>query len=338
MLIVGSLFKFFWLVEFEKFWFLWKLEGDVLVEGVQDVFCIIVYEQCQVGIDIISDGEQLCQYFVMMFIEYFFGVDFDQWEIVCICDWYDVSVLIVVGVVSCEKFVFVEDVKFFCQQIDQFIKWVFFGLMMMIDMFYDCYYKSCEKLVWEFVIILNQEVKEFEVVGVDIIQFDELVFNVFFDDVQDWGVVVFECVVEGLCVEIVVYICYGYGIKVNIDWKVIFGLEWWQYEKLFLFLQQLSIDIVLLESYYLYVFLDFIEFIWGKKVMFGVIDVVSQIIEILEEVVDMFCNVFCFVDVDKFVLSMNCGLVLLLCDVVCGKLWVFSVGVVFFCEEFVFVF
>lgn len=35
----------------------------------------------------------------------------------------------------------------------------------------------------------------------------------------------------------------------------------------------------------MYVFIDFIEFVCGKKVMVGVIDVVSNIIEMLEEVV-----------------------------------------------------
>lgn len=332
--IVGSLFKFFWLVELEKFWLLWKLWDEVLFEGKQDVLCLLLQEQQYVGIDIVSDGEQICQYFVIIFIEYFSGVDFEKCEIVCICNCYDVSVLIVVGVVSCFRLVFVEDVKFLCCQIMQLIKWVLFGLMMMIDMLYDVYYRSCEKLVWEFVKIFNEEVKELEVVGVDIIQFDELVFNVFFDEVNDWGVVVLECVIEGLKCEMVVYICYGYGIKVNIDWKQILGLEWCQYEELFLKLQIFSFDIILLECYNFYVLIDLIELVCGKKVMVGVIDVVFNMVELVEDVVNMLCRVLQFVDVDKFYLSINCGMVLLVCDVVRGKLCVFSVGVRIVCEEF----
>ena len=40
----------------------------------------------------------------------------------------------------------------------------------------------------EFAKILNQEAKELEAAGVDIIQFDEPAFNVFFDEVNDWGI------------------------------------------------------------------------------------------------------------------------------------------------------
>jgi len=55
--------------------------------------------------------------------------------------------------------------------------------------------------------------------GVDIIQFDEPAFNVFFDEVNDWGVATLERALEGLKCETAVHICYGYGIKTNTDWK-----------------------------------------------------------------------------------------------------------------------
>ncbi len=47
-----------------------------------------------------------------------------------------------------------------------------------------------KKLAWEFAKILNQEAKELEAVRVDIIQFDEPAFNVFFDDVNAWALLV----------------------------------------------------------------------------------------------------------------------------------------------------
>lgn len=112
------------------------------------------------------------------------------------------------------KPVFVEDAeKFLRQQTDQPIKWALPGPMTMIDTLYDRHYKSREKLAWQFATILNQEAKELEAAGVDIIQFDEPAFNVFFDDVQDWGVAMLERAAEGLRAETVVHICYGYGIR-----------------------------------------------------------------------------------------------------------------------------
>ncbi len=146
---------------------------------------------------------------------------------------YDASVPSVVGAVSRPKSVFVDDAKFLRAHTDKPIKWALPGPMTMIDTLYDGHYKSREKLAWEFAKILNEEAKELEAAGVDIIQFDEPAFNVFFDELNDWGVAALERAAEGLKCETAVHICYGYGIKANTDWKQTLGNEWRQYEESF---------------------------------------------------------------------------------------------------------
>jgi 5-methyltetrahydropteroyltriglutamate--homocysteine methyltransferase len=306
--IVGSLPKPSWLAEPETLWSPWKMQDAALAEGKQDALRIAVQEQRQHGIDIISDGEQSRQHFVTTFIEHLTGVDFEQRETVRIRDRYDASVPTVVGAVSREKPVFVEDATFLRQQTDQPIKWALPGPMTMIDTLYDRHYKSREKLAWEFATILNQEARELEAAGVDIIQFDEPAFNVFHDEVQDWGVATLERAAEGLRAETAVHICYGYGIKANTDWKATLGSEWRQYEKSFPLLQQSAIDIVSLECHHSRVPIDLIELIRGKKVMLGAIDVASETIETPEEVADTLRNALKFVDPDKLLPSSNCGM------------------------------
>ncbi|VFS41970.1 5-methyltetrahydropteroyltriglutamate/homocysteine S-methyltransferase [Enterobacter cancerogenus] len=124
-----------------------------------------------------------------------------------------------VDAVARQKPVFVDDAKYLRQLTDKPIKWALPGPMTMIDTLYDAHYKSREKLAWEFAKILNQEARELEAAGVDIIQFDEPAFNVFFDEVNDWGIAALERAIEGLKCETAVHICYGYGIKANTDWK-----------------------------------------------------------------------------------------------------------------------
>ena len=331
--IVGSLPKPSWLAEPETLWSPWKLVGDALVEGKQDALRIAVQEQRRRGIDIISDGEQTRQHFVTTFIEHLSGVDFEQRETVRIRDRYDASVPTVVGAVSREKPVFVDDAKFLRQQTDQPIKWALPGPMTMIDTLYDRHYQSREKLAWEFATILNQEAKELEAVGIDIIQFDEPAFNVFHDEVQDWGVATLERAAEGLRAETAVHICYGYGIKANTDWKATLGPEWRQYEQSFPLLQRSTIDIVSLECQHSHVPMDLIELIRGKKVMLGAIDVASETIETPEEVADTLRNALKFVDADKLVPSTNCGMAPLPRDVALGKLSALSAGTKIIREE-----
>ena len=324
--IVGSLPKPSWLAEPETLWSPWKLEGPALVEGKQDALRIAVQEQRRRGIDIISDGEQTRQHFVTTFIEHLSGVDFEQRETVRIRNRYDASVPTVVGAVSRQKPVFVDDATFLRQQTDQPIKWALPGPMTMIDTLSDRHYKSREKLAWEFATILNEEAKELEAAGVDIIQFDEPSFNVFFDEVQDWGVATLERAAEGLRAETVVHICYGYGIKANTDWKATLGSEWRQYEQTFPLLQRSTIDVVSLESQHSHVPLELIELIRGKKVMLGAIDVASDVIETPEEVAATIRNALEFVDADKLLPSTNCGMAPLARDVALGKLSALSAG------------
>jgi 5-methyltetrahydropteroyltriglutamate--homocysteine methyltransferase len=306
--IVGSLPKPSWLAEPETIFSPWKLEGAALIEGRLDALSIAVQDQVQRGIDIISDGEQTRQHFVTTFIEHLSGVDFQQRETVRIRNRYDASVPTVVGAVSREKPVFVEDAKFLRRQTDQPIKWALPGPMTMIDTLYDRHYKSREKLAWEFATILNQEARELEAAGVDIIQFDEPAFNVFHDEMKDWGIATLERAAEGLRAETAVHICYGYGIKANNDWKKTLGTEWRQYEDSFPLLQQSTIDIISLECHNSRVPMDLLELIRGKKVMLGAIDVASNTIETPEDVASTLRKALAFVDADKLIPSTNCGM------------------------------
>jgi 5-methyltetrahydropteroyltriglutamate--homocysteine methyltransferase len=322
----GSLPKPSWLAESETLWSPWKLQDQALVDGKKDALCVSLHEQQQAGIDIVSDGEQTRQHFVTTFIEHLNGVDFENRKIVKIRDRYDASVPTVVGPVSRQKPVFVEDAKFLRQQTDQPIKWALPGPMTMIDTLYDDHYKSREKLAWEFAIILNQEAKELEAAGVDIIQFDEPAFNVFFDDVNEWGIACLERAIEGLKCETAVHICYGYGIKANTDWKKTLGNEWRQYEKAFPKLQASNIDIISLECHNSHVPMELLELIRGKKVMVGAIDVASNTIETPEEVANTLREALKYVDADKLYPCTNCGMAPLSREVARGKLKALSDG------------
>ncbi len=304
----GSLPKPAWLAEPEKLWSSWRFQGDELLEAKRDALRLSLQDQQQAGIDIVSDGEQTRQHFVTTFIEHLSGVDFERRQTVKIRDRYDASVPTVVGPVSREKSVFVEDAKFSLQQTNHPLKWALPGPMTMVDTLYDNHYKSRRELAWEFAKILNEEAKELEAVGVDIIQFDEPAFNVFFDEVNDWGIATLERAIEGLKCETAVHICYGYGITANTEWKKTLGSQWLQYEQFFPQLQKSKIDIVSLECQNSHVPMELIELIRGKKVMVGAIDVATNTIETPDEVANTLRKALQFVDPDKLYPSTNCGM------------------------------
>ena len=322
----GSLPKPTWLAQPEVLWSPWKLEGQELVDGKHDALRIALQEQLIAGTDIVSDGEQTRQHFVTTFIEHLNGVDFENRQTVKIRDRYDASVPSVVGPVSRQKPVFVEDAKFLRSQTDKPIKWALPGPMTMVDTLYDAHYKSRKELALEFAKILNQEAKELEAAGVDIIQFDEPAFNVFFDEVNEWGIAALETAIEGLKCETAIHICYGYGIKANTDWKKTLGSEWRQYEEAFPKLRESNIDIISLECHNSKVPMELLELVRGKKVMVGAIDVATNDIETPEEVAATLREALKYVDADKLYPCTNCGMAPLSREVARAKLHALSAG------------
>ena len=322
----GSLPKPSWLAEREKLWSPWKLQGNELKDAKLDALRVSLQEQHNTGVDIVSDGEQTRQHFVTTFIEHLSGVDFEKRETIKIRDRYEASVPTVVGPVSRPRSVFVEDAKFLRAQTNKPIKWALPGPMTIVDTLYDDHYKDKQTLAFEFAGILNQEAKELEAVGVDIIQFDEPAFNVFFDAVNEWGIACIEKAIEGLKCQTAVHICYGYGIKANTDWKKTLGSEWRQYEEVFPNLQQSNIDMISLECHNSQVPMELLQLIQGKKVLVGAIDVATDVIETPEEVAATLREALKYVDADKLYPCTNCGMAPLSRQVARGKLNALNAG------------
>ena len=76
--IAGSLPKPAWLAQPRLLWAPWQLEGEALVEAKRDATLLMIKEQEDAGIDIVTDGEQARQHFVHGFLEHIEGVDFSR--------------------------------------------------------------------------------------------------------------------------------------------------------------------------------------------------------------------------------------------------------------------
>jgi 5-methyltetrahydropteroyltriglutamate--homocysteine methyltransferase len=106
-----------------------------------------------------------------------------------------------------------------------------------------------------------------------------------------------------------VHICYGYGIKANIDWKKTLGAEWRQYEQTFPLLAHSSIDQVSLECARSHVPIDLIGLLPGKEVMVGAIDVATSEVETPEDVAAVIRSALRFVPAERLLPCTNCGMV-----------------------------
>jgi 5-methyltetrahydropteroyltriglutamate--homocysteine methyltransferase len=324
--LAGSLPKPAWLAEPKKLWAPWRLEGPALAEGKRDAMRLALADQESAGIDIVGDGEQTRRHFVTTFIESLEGVDFEHKRSVRIRNRYDADVPVVVGRVARKAPVYVEDIRFLRSQTRHRIKATLPGPMTMVDTLYDDHYRSREKLAREFAAILNQEARELERAGADVIQFDEPAFNVYMDEVRDWGIAALEAAAAGLKCKTAVHICYGYGIKANNDWKKTLGSEWRQYESTFPLLAKSRIDQVSLECANSHVPVELLGLLKGKDVLVGAIDVASDAVESPEAVAATIRAAMKFVPAEKLYPCTNCGMVPLAREVAVGKLKSLAAG------------
>jgi len=324
--LAGSLPKPAWLAEPKKLWAPWLLEGALLEEGKRDAIRLALADQESAGIDIVTDGEQTRRHFVTTFIENLEGVDFRNKRTVRIRNRYDADVPVVVGKVARARPVYVEDIRFLRSQTKRRIKSTLPGPMTMVDTLYDNHYKSREKLAREFAAILNQEARELERAGADVVQFDEPAFNVYMDEVAAWGIEALEAAAAGLKCKTAVHICYGYGIKANIDWKKTLGSEWRQYESTFPLLAKSRIDQVSLECANSRVPLELLALLEGKDVLVGAIDVANETVERPEQVAATIRAAMKFVPAEKLYPCTNCGMVPLPREIALGKLRALASG------------
>jgi 5-methyltetrahydropteroyltriglutamate--homocysteine methyltransferase len=324
--IAGSLPKPAWLAEPKKLWAPWLLDGALLEEGKHDALRLALADQEESGIDIVTDGEQTRRHFVTTFIESLQGVDFVNKRTVRIRNRYDADVPVVSAAVARGKPVFVEDARFMRAHTKKPIKISLPGPMTMVDTLYDNHYKSREKLAREFAAILNREARELDATGVNVIQFDEPAFNVYMDEVKEWGISALESAAAGLKCKTAVHICYGYGIKANIDWKKTLGSEWRQYESTFPLLARSKIDQVSLECADSHVPLDLLALLKGKDVLVGAIDVATERIETPDQVAATIRGAMKFVAPEKLFPCTNCGMVPLDRGVALGKLRALALG------------
>ena len=307
--IAGSLPKPGWLAETHKLWPKWRSDGDALREAKADATLMWIKAQEDAGLDIVTDGEQSRQHFVHGFLEQVEGIDFDHKVRMGIRDnRYEAMVPQVVGPLRLKGRVHAFEAQLALAHTKRKLKFTLPGPMTIVDTVADRYYGDKVKMAFAFAELLNQEALALQADGVDIIQFDEPAFNAYMKDAADWGVKALERAAQGLTCTTAVHICYGYGIKENLDWKNALGEEWRQYEQIFPALAKSSIQQVSLECYHSHVPPHLMKLLEGKDVMVGVIDVGSDEVETPEQVADTIGQALQFVAKNRLFPCTNCGM------------------------------
>jgi 5-methyltetrahydropteroyltriglutamate--homocysteine methyltransferase len=307
--IAGSLPKPSWLAEPNRLWAPWRLDGADLADGKRDATLLAIKQQEDAGIDIVGDGEQSRQHFVHGFLEAIDGIDFARKvEMGIRRDRYKAMVPRVVGELRLKGRVHAEEARLARAHTTRKLKFTLPGPMTIVDTIADEHYGDRVTMAMAFAGLLNEEARGLAADGVDVIQFDEPAFNVYMDEVKDWGIAALHRAIEGVGAKTAVHICYGYGIKANLDWKATLGSEWRQYEEIFPALAASRIDQVSVECRNSHVPMSLLKLLDGKDVLVGAIDVATDAVETPEDVAAVIGEAIKYVPKEQIVPCTNCGM------------------------------
>ena len=319
--IAGSLPKPAWLAEPNKLWAPWRLAGIDLEAGKRDATLLALKLQEDCGIDIVTEGEQSRQHFVHGFLESVEGIDFARKvEIGIRADRYKAMVPTVTGALRLKDRVHAREAQLARAHTQRKLKFTLPGPMTIADTVADEHYRDRVKLALAFADLLNAEACALAADGIDVIQFDEPAFNVYMREVVDWGVTALERASAGLSCTTAVHICYGYGIKANIEWKATLGGEWRQYEAIFPALAKSRVDQVSVECRNSRVPMSLLKLLDAKAVQVGAIDVASDEIEMPEQVAAVIGEAAKYVAKENIIASTNCGMAPMRRDIAFAKL------------------
>src|SRR5712691_6037081 len=319
--IAGSLPKPGWLAETRKLWPAWRAAGAELAQAKRDATLLWLKEQEDAGIDIVTDGEQSRQHFVHGFLEFVEGIDFGKKvEMGIRNNRYKAMVPTVTGALKLKGRVHDAEARFARAHTKRKLKITMPGPMTIIDTIADQHYGDRVKMAFAFADLLNAEARALAAEGVDVIQFDEPAFNVYMKEVTEWGIEALHRAIAGVTATSAVHICYGYGIKANIDWKATLGGEWRQYEEIFPALARSRINQVSIECRNSKVPLSLLKLLDGKDVLVGAIDVASDAVETPQEVAAVIAEAMKYVARDKIIPCTNCGMAPMRRDIALAKL------------------
>lgn len=310
--IVGSLPKPSWLAEPNALRAPWRLSGQELFDAQDDAVRLAILEQEEAGLDVVTDGELRRPHYIAGFLAGLTGIDLERTaKKQTRGGRYAESMQVprIVGDVTRREPVFVEACRRARAMTTRRLKVTLPGPMTIADDVADQHYGGDHRsLAMTFADILNSEARALADAGADVIQFDEPCFNVFIEEVGQWGIEALERAMDGVRATRAVHICYGYGTPLVLAWKSK-NTAWGHYGVTLPLLARSSVDQISVECAASGVDPAVLREAGDKDVLVGVIDVGSEEVESADVVAGRIRRALEYVSLARLKPTTDCGLV-----------------------------
>lgn len=271
--LVGSLPRPTWLATPESVRPDWRLADALLAEGQDDAVLVALKLQEDLGLDVVTDGEQRRRHYIEGFTRELGGFDYSRpVEKRTRGDRYTAPVPTVAQPVERTRPILLDALRFARAHTTRPLKVTIPGPMTIADTSHDAYYGDPQAFALAIAAAINAEARALATAGADVIQIDEPCFNIYLDEVEAWGVAALDRCLEGVEARTAVHVCYGYGTPAVLAWKQQ-NRDWSQYRRLLPLLRASRVQQLSLEFAASDVDPAVLRAAGAKDILFGCVDV-----------------------------------------------------------------
>ena len=209
---IGSFPRPSWLAATDRSRVTFRLDGAAQKEAQDDATSLSMRTQEQIGLDLLTDGEQRRTGFINHILAAFDGVDLTHEAVKAIYRRraLERSVPRVVGKIKRNKPAIVDDLRFAKAQTTKPIKMAVPGPMTVIDSTLDETYNDEGAMAMDVAAALNEELRDLQAAGCDVLQIDEPAMTRYHEKVFEYGARALDRCLEGIQIPSIVHLCYGY--------------------------------------------------------------------------------------------------------------------------------
>ena len=308
-MIVGSLPQPDWLIDRERLGHqfpprvrareLWRIPPQFLQEAQDDATLAAVRAQEEAGLDVVTDGEIRRESYSNHFATALGGLDLEHPGTVRNRSGIEIPVPRVVGAIHRPAPVQVDDVRFLRAHTDRTVKITVPGPFTMAQQTQDQHYRDDRALALAYADVVREEIADLFAAGADIVQVDEPWLQARPEVARRYGAEAVTRAVADAAGPVHVHLCFGYAAMVS------------QRPAGYSFLPELAdtpADTISVETAQSRLDPATLRPLRGKGIALGVLDLSTPEVETPETVADRVRRALDHVDVDRLVLSSDCGL------------------------------
>jgi 5-methyltetrahydropteroyltriglutamate--homocysteine methyltransferase len=209
---IGSFPRPTWLADTDRSRANFRVQGDMLREAQDDATIVTLHEQEELGLELLTDGEQRREGFIFHMTRTWDGVDLNNQAQKEVYRRRNAPRMVprITGKLTRRSPATVEDLRFAKAHTKLPVKMALAGPMTVVDSALNEFYRDEGELAMDAAAAINAELLDLQAAGCDMFQLDEPAMTRYHEKVFDYGAGALDRCLEGVTVPTLVHLCYGY--------------------------------------------------------------------------------------------------------------------------------